>query len=118
MKISVFGTGYVGLVQGAVLADAGHQVICVDVDRSKIENLKQGIIPIYEPGLESLVKEKHALGRLQFTTEAEQAIEGSDILFIAVGTPPDEDGAADLKYVLDVAGTIAGHMDTYKVVVD
>jgi len=118
MKISVFGTGYVGLVQGAVLADAGHQIICVDVDKTKIENLKQGVIPIYEPGLESLVKENHALGRLQFTTEAKQAIEDSDIIFIAVGTPPDEDGSADLKYVLDVAGTIAGYMDTYKVIVD
>lgn len=118
MKITVFGTGYVGLVQGAVLADAGHSVICVDVDTEKVDNLKNGIIPIYEPGLESLVKEGYALGRLQFTCKPKEAIENGDIIFIAVGTPPDEDGSADLQYVLAVAETIAQHMNGYKIVVN
>jgi len=118
MKVAVFGTGYVGLVQGAVLADAGHSLICVDVDAEKVENLKNGIIPIYEPQLESLVKDGYALGRLQFTCDAREAIENSDIIFIAVGTPPDEDGSADLQYVLAVAETIAQHMNGYKIVVN
>ncbi len=118
MKVAVFGTGYVGLVQGAVLADAGHSVICVDVDTEKVDNLKNGIIPIYEPGLESLVKEGYALGRLQFTCNAEETVESCDIIFIAVGTPPDEDGSADLQYVLAVAETIALHMNGYKIVVN
>jgi UDPglucose 6-dehydrogenase len=118
MKVAVFGTGYVGLVQGAVLADAGHSLVCVDVDKEKVENLKNGIIPIYEPQLESLVKEGYALGRLQFTCDAEEAVKNSDIIFIAVGTPPDEDGSADLQYVLAVAETIARHMDGYKIVVN
>ncbi|MEE8364817.1 MAG: UDP-glucose/GDP-mannose dehydrogenase family protein [Gammaproteobacteria bacterium] len=118
MKLAVFGTGYVGLVQGAVLADAGHNIICVDVDSAKVENLKRGVIPIYEPGLEALVRENHALGRLHFTTDAKKAVINSDIIFIAVGTPPDEDGSADLKYVLNVAETIATHMNAYKVVVN
>ena len=118
MKVAVFGTGYVGLVQGAVLADAGHSVICVDVDTEKVDNLKNGIIPIYEPGLESLVKEGYALGRLQFTCKPKEAIENGDIIFIAVGTPPDEDGSADLQYVLAVAETIAQHMNGYKIVVN
>ncbi len=118
MKLAVFGTGYVGLVQGAVLADAGHHIICVDVDREKVEKLKQGVIPIYEPGLESLVRENYTLGRLRFTTEAKEAVINSDIIFIAVGTPPDEDGSADLKYVLSVAETIATHMNGDKVVVN
>ena len=111
MKLAIFGTGYVGLVQGAVLADAGHNIICVDVDSAKVENLKRGVIPIYEPGLEALVRENHALGRLHFTTDAKAAVINSDIIFIAVGTPPDEDGSADLTYVLSVAETIATHMN-------
>ena len=118
MKIAIFGTGYVGLVQGTLLADAGYDVICIDVDKKKIENLKQGVIPIYEPGLESLVKENYGLGRLNFTTEAQEAVENSEIIFIAVGTPPDEDGSADLTYVLNVAETIAQHMNGYKIVVN
>jgi len=118
MKVAVFGTGYVGLVQGAVLADAGHSLICVDVDAKKVENLKNGVIPIYEPQLESLVKDGYALGRLQFTCDAAEAIQNSDIIFIAVGTPPDEDGSADLQYVLAVAETIAQHMNGYKIVVN
>lgn len=118
MKIAVFGTGYVGLVQGAVLADAGHRVICVDVDSAKIENIKQGLIPIFEPGLERLVSENYSLGRLHFTTDGKQAVVESDIIFVAVGTPPDEDGSADISHVLNVAETIGKNMNAYKVVVN
>ena len=117
MKITVFGTGYVGLVQGAVLAEVGHDVLCVDVDAAKVEGLKAGRIPIYEPGLEDLVRKTHAEGRLSFTTEAAEGVAHGKVQFIAVGTPPDEDGSADLKYVLAVAETIAGHMADKKVVV-
>lgn len=117
MKIAVFGTGYVGLVQGSVLAEVGHDVLCVDVDAAKVEGLKAGRIPIYEPGLEEIVKKNHAEGRLNFTTDAADAIRHGRIVFIAVGTPPDEDGSADLKYVLAVAATIAEHMEEAKVVV-
>jgi UDPglucose 6-dehydrogenase len=117
MKIAVFGTGYVGLVQGAVLAEVGHDVLCVDIDAAKVEGLKRGKIPIYEPGLEDLVKRNHAEGRLNFTTDAEEGVRHGRIQFIAVGTPPDEDGSADLSYVLGVAATIAEHMEEPKVVV-
>jgi UDPglucose 6-dehydrogenase len=117
MKIAVFGTGYVGLVQGSVLAEVGHDVLCVDVDARKVEGLKQGRIPIYEPGLEDIVRRNHAEGRLNFTTDAAEAVAHGRIVFIAVGTPPDEDGSADLKYVLAVAKTIAEHMEEAKVVV-
>jgi len=117
MRITVFGTGYVGLVQGAVLAEVGHDVLCVDVDAAKVEGLKAGRIPIYEPGLEELVKKNHAEGRLSFTTDAAEGVAHGRIQFIAVGTPPDEDGSADLSYVLAVAATIAGHMAEPKVVV-
>jgi UDPglucose 6-dehydrogenase len=117
MKIAVFGTGYVGLVQGSVLAEVGHDVLCVDVDAKKVEGLKAGRIPIYEPGLEDIVKKNHAEGRLNFTTDAAEAVKHGRIVFIAVGTPPDEDGSADLKYVLAVARTIAEHMEEAKVVV-
>ena len=118
MNIAVFGTGYVGLVQGAVLADAGHHVICVDIDEDKIEGLKNGIVHIYEPGLESLVVAGYEQGQLHFTTNAQEAVENSDTLFIAVGTPPDEDGSADLQYVLKVAETIGNHMNGYRLVVN
>jgi UDPglucose 6-dehydrogenase len=118
MNIAVFGTGYVGLVQGAVLADAGHHVICVDIDEDKIEGLKNGIVHIYEPGLESLVVAGYEQGQLHFTTNAQEAVENSDTLFIAVGTPPDEDGSADLQYVLKVAETIGSHMNGYRLVVN
>jgi UDPglucose 6-dehydrogenase len=117
MKITVFGTGYVGLVQGSVLAEVGHDVLCVDVDAAKVAGLKAGRIPIYEPGLEDLVKKNHAEGRLNFTTDAAEGVAHGRIQFIAVGTPPDEDGSADLRYVLDVAATIARHMAEPKVVV-
>ncbi|SER75073.1 UDPglucose 6-dehydrogenase [Vreelandella subterranea] len=118
MNITVFGTGYVGLVQGTILAEVGHQVICVDVDAEKVEKLAQGVIPIYEPGLEALVNENIQAGRLSFTTDAIAGVAHGDVQFIAVGTPPDEDGSADLKYVLKVAETIAEHMQAHRIVVD
>ncbi len=118
MRISIFGTGYVGLVTGACLADVGHHVMCVDVDEQKIEGLRQGVIPIYEPGLESVVRHNFEAGRLQFTTDAEEAVAHGELQFIAVGTPPDEDGSADLQYVLTVARSIGRHMGEYKVIVD
>jgi UDPglucose 6-dehydrogenase len=118
MKVTVFGIGYVGLVQAAVLADAGHDVICVDVDEKKVENLKLGVIPIYEPGLEPLVRENYAKGALKFTTDAAEGVRHGEVQFIAVGTPPDEDGSADLKYVLAVAETIATHMESPQILVD
>ncbi len=118
MKITVFGSGYVGLVTGACLADVGNQVMCMDVDQRKIDQLKQGIIPIYEPGLEEMVKDNQAAGRLHFTTDAKEAIDFGLFQFVAVGTPPDEDGSADLKYVLAVAKSIAEHMTEYKVIID
>jgi len=118
MKITVFGTGYVGLVQGAVLADAGHSVTCVDIDLAKLDKLKEGEIPIFEPGLEALVKSNYAEKRLMFTSDAEQALGQSDVVFIAVGTPPDEDGSADLKHVLKVAETIGQYLQDYTVVVN
>lgn len=118
MKITVFGTGYVGLVTGACLADVGHQVLCVDIDTAKIAALTNGTIPIYEPGLESLVKTNIAEGRLQFTTSAELGVAFAELQFIAVGTPSDEDGSADLKYVLAVARSIGQHMQGYKIVID
>jgi UDPglucose 6-dehydrogenase len=118
MKVTVFGIGYVGLVQAAVLADAGHDVMCIDVDEKKIENLKQGIIPIYEPGLTPLVEHNYQEGRLHFTIDAEAGVNHGKIQFIAVGTPPDEDGSADLKYVLTVAETIASFMTDSKIIID
>lgn len=118
MNITIFGTGYVGLVTGACLADVGHNVLCMDVDKAKIEKLKNGQIPIYEPGLESIVKHTEAAGRLAFTTDAEAAVKHGTLQFIAVGTPPDEDGSADLQYVTAVARSIGQYMDDYKVVVD
>ncbi|MBU1311678.1 MAG: nucleotide sugar dehydrogenase, partial [Gammaproteobacteria bacterium] len=117
MKVTVFGIGYVGLVQAAVLAEVGHQVMCVDVDQKKVDNLKKGIIPIYEPGLTPLVEQHYANGNLQFTTDAQDAVAHGEVQFIAVGTPPDEDGSADLKYVLAVAETIARFMSEPKVII-
>ncbi|MDD1622066.1 MAG: UDP-glucose/GDP-mannose dehydrogenase family protein [Methylococcaceae bacterium] len=118
MKITVFGSGYVGLVTGACLADVGNHVMCMDVDQRKIDQLKQGIIPIYEPGLEEMVKDNQAAGRLSFTTDVEEAVNFGLFQFVAVGTPPDEDGSADLKYVLAVAKSVAEHMNDYKIIVD
>lgn len=118
LKVTIFGTGYVGLVTGTCLADIGHHVTCVDIDEVKINNLKKGIIPIYEPGLEAMVVQNYTAGRLNFTTDAREAIEFAEIQIIAVGTPPDEDGSADLKYVLAVAKSIGQHMNEHKIVVD
>ncbi|MED2036679.1 MULTISPECIES: UDP-glucose dehydrogenase family protein [Bacillus] len=117
-KIAVVGTGYVGLVSGAILSDFGHTVTCVDVDQNKIENLKNGVIPIYEPGLETVVQKNHYYKRLNFTTDIKEAVENNDVIFIAVGTPPADDGSADLQYVLAVAESIAKYMNGYKVIVD
>jgi len=117
MNVAVVGTGYVGLVMGAGLAEMGNAVVCADVDRGKVERLRRNEIPIYEPGLEPLVVRNQAEGRLSFTTDVGDAVERSDIVFIAVGTPPDEDGSADLTHVLDVARTIGSHMNRPKVVV-
>ena len=118
MKITVIGTGYVGLVSGTCLADVGNDVLCLDVDADKIRILNQGGIPIHEPGLEAMVKKNAATGRLRFTTSVEQAIAHGTIQFIAVGTPPDEDGSADLQYVVAAARGIGKHMSDYKVIVD
>ncbi|MDX1549680.1 MAG: UDP-glucose/GDP-mannose dehydrogenase family protein [Lysobacter spongiicola] len=118
MKVAIFGTGYVGLVTGTCLAEIGHEVTCVDVDTAKIEGLKRGELPIYEPGLEPLVVNNHRAGRLRFTTDAATAIAGNEIIFIAVGTPPDEDGSADLKYVVEVAKTIGRHLQAPAIVVN
>lgn len=118
MKVTVFGIGYVGLVQAAVLAEVGHDVVCVDVDQTKVDNLEKGIIPIYEPGLTPLVTSNFEAGRVKFTTDAEFGITHGDVIFIAVGTPPDEDGSADLKYVLAVATSIASYMDSHKIIIN
>ncbi len=117
MKVAVVGTGYVGLVVGACLAETGNDVVCADVDAAKIKNLKANKLPIYEPGLEPLVVRNQREGRLTFTTDVGAAVERSEIVFIAVGTPPDEDGSADLQHVLAVATTIGKHMNASKVVV-
>lgn len=118
MRVAIFGTGYVGLVTGACLAEAGNQVVCIDVDAGKIERLNQGEIPIYEPGLEDLVARNRQSGLLRFTTDAALATAHGEIIFIAVGTPPDEDGSADLRYVLTVARDIGTHLSRYAVVVN
>ena len=117
MKITIFGSGYVGLVTGACLADAGNSVVCVDVDPRKIERLNQGDVPIHEPGLDELIARNMAKGRLRFTTDAAEGVAHGLFQMIAVGTPPDEDGSADLSYVLAVARTVATHMTDYKVVI-
>lgn len=118
MKISVIGTGYVGLVTGTCLAESGNDVICMDIDKKKIELLNNGTVPIYEPGLEELIKRNVAHGRLSFTTNMSQAVRESSVIFIAVGTPPGEDGSADLKYVLGAAEDIARHLNGYKIIVN
>ena len=117
MRITIFGSGYVGLVTGACLADFGNDVVCVDIDEQKIAMLKRGEVPIHEPGLDALVKQNHEAGRLHFTTDAKEGVDHGLFQLIAVGTPPDEDGSADLRYVLAVAKTIGDHMSEYKVVI-
>jgi len=117
MRIAIFGTGYVGLVTGACLAEVGHEVFCVDIDEAKVAGLNNGVVPIFEPGLEGLVQDNHAAGRLHFTTDAAHAVVQGEVVFIAVGTPPDEDGSADLQYVLAVARSIGRYMVKPTVVV-
>lgn len=118
MRVAIFGSGYVGLVQAAVLSDAGHNVCCIDVDEERIAKLRNGVVPIYEPGLEKLVAENSFAGRLTFTTSAEHELNRSDVIFIAVGTPQDQDGSADLNYVLAVASEIGKYIHEDKVVVN
>ncbi|MBQ2370808.1 MAG: UDP-glucose/GDP-mannose dehydrogenase family protein [Muribaculaceae bacterium] len=117
MKIAIVGTGYVGLVTGTCFADMGIDVTCIDIDKEKISKLSEGIIPIYEPGLENLVKKNHQAGRLHFSTDLTSVLDDVEVVFSAVGTPPDEDGSADLKYVLDVARTIGQNLNHYALVV-
>lgn len=117
MKIAIVGTGYVGLVTGTCFAEMGTEVYCVDIDQKKIDNLKNGIIPIFEPGLDEMVERNHKAGRLHFTTDLSSILNDVDIVFSAVGTPPGEDGSADLKYVLEVAHTIGKNLNKYMVVV-
>ncbi|QOW18637.1 UDP-glucose/GDP-mannose dehydrogenase family protein [Lysobacter ciconiae] len=118
MRVSIFGTGYVGLVTGTCLAEVGHEVICVDIDQAKVDGLKRGEVSIFEPGLAPMVRANHDAGRLHFTTDPVRAIAHAEVVFIAVGTPPDEDGSADLQYVLAVARTIGQHLNQPTLVVD
>jgi UDPglucose 6-dehydrogenase len=118
MKITVIGSGYVGLVTGACLAEMGNHVLCLDLDQGKIDRLLKGQIPIFEPGLEDLVVRNASAGRLEFTTDIKRSVEHGTLQFIAVGTPPGEDGSADLKYVMDAASNIGRHMTSYKMVID
>ncbi|WP_346837744.1 UDP-glucose/GDP-mannose dehydrogenase family protein [Microbulbifer sp. SAOS-129_SWC] len=118
MNVTVFGTGYVGLVQAAILAEAGNKVVCIDIDADKVARLRDGHIPIYEPGLEPLVENSIASGNLSFSTDATLGVSHGELIFIAVGTPPDEDGSADLRHVLTVADTIASHMSEKKYIIN
>ena len=118
MKLTIIGTGYVGLVTGTCFAEVGHQVICVDNNKDKVKLLQAGGIPIYEPGLEEMVKKNVAAGRLRFTASIQDGVENSDVVFIAVPTPPQQDGAVDLSFIEGVAREIAGAMTSYKIVVD
>lgn len=115
MNIVIVGTGYVGLVSGTCFAEMGAHVTCVDIDRQKIENLKKGILPIYEPGLEPMVQRNTQAGRLHFTTDLSRCMNQAEIVFSAVGTPPNQDGSADIHYVLDVARTVGKYMSNYLV---
>ena len=117
MKIVIIGTGYVGLVTGVCFAEVGVETVCIDIDKNKIENLKKGISPIYEPGLDELIAKNLERGRLSFDTDISKVLDGAEMAFIAVGTPPDEDGSADLKYVLEVAHNIGKYMNDYLVIV-
>src|ERR1700744_3241962 len=117
MRVTIFGSGYVGLVTGACLADAGNHVVCVDVDADKIERLNRGEVPIHEPGLDALIKRNREAGRLEFTTDSARGVEHGLFQLIAVGTPPDEDGSADLRHVLSVARSIGQHLRRYAIVI-
>ncbi|MBW9139983.1 UDP-glucose/GDP-mannose dehydrogenase family protein, partial [Rhizobium pusense] len=118
MKITIIGTGYVGLVTGACLAEIGNDVFCLDVDPRKIEILNNGGVPIHEPGLQEIIARTRAAGRITFSTDIEASVAHGDVQFIAVGTPPDEDGSADLQYVLEAARNIGRTMNGFKVIVD
>ncbi|MDP7042053.1 MAG: UDP-glucose 6-dehydrogenase, partial [Gammaproteobacteria bacterium] len=118
MNLTVHGTGYVGLVTGACIADTGNHVLCVDVDAEKVARLKKGEVPIYEPGLDEIVRRNLADGRLQFTTDIAEGVNFGLLQFVAVGTPPGEDGSADMQYVLAVANSIGAEMDDYKLIVN
>ena len=118
MQLTIFGSGYVGLVTGACMAEAGNHVVCVDIDQSKIDRLNSGDLPIYEPGLDAYVERNRDAGRLEFTTDVEKGVAHGLFQFISVGTPPDEDGSADLQHVLAVARTIGEHMSEYRIIVD
>ena len=118
MNITIIGTGYVGLVAGTCLADVGNNVLCLDLEKKKIESLKKGVIPIFEPGLESLVKKNIQTGKLNFTSDIEKSVSYGDVQFIAVGTPNGEDGSADLQYVLEAAKNIGKFMNSDKLIVD
>jgi UDPglucose 6-dehydrogenase len=118
MRLTIFGSGYVGLVTGACMAETGNHVVCVDIDEQKIARLKAGEVPIYEPGLDAYIERNVEAGRLVFTTDVEEGVDHGLFQFIAVGTPPDEDGSADLKHVLAVARSIGEHMKDYRIVVD
>jgi UDPglucose 6-dehydrogenase len=118
MRVTIFGTGYVGLVTGACLAEAGNHVLCVDIDKQKISGLQRGELPIFEPGLEEIVKRTSEAGRLQFTTDISAAVSHGELLFITVGTPPDETGSADLQHVISVARSIGEHLDDYRLVIN
>jgi UDPglucose 6-dehydrogenase len=118
MKVTIFGSGYVGLVTGACLAEVGNDVVCIDIDAGKIQRLNQGEVPIYEPGLDTIIKRNMAAGRLQFTTDVDLGVSHGLFQFIAVGTPPDEDGSADLQYVLAVARSIGERMQDYRIIVN
>ncbi|HNA58626.1 MAG TPA: 2-dehydropantoate 2-reductase N-terminal domain-containing protein, partial [Chitinophagales bacterium] len=117
MKISVIGTGYVGLVTGTCFAETGNHVICVDIDATKVQRMQQGEIPIYEPGLETIFHRNIRQGNLQFTTDLKSAVEATDIIFLALPTPPNEDGSADLKYVLQVAEDLGEIITSYKIII-
>ncbi|MGD8359602.1 MAG: UDP-glucose 6-dehydrogenase, partial [Lysobacterales bacterium] len=110
MRLSIIGSGYVGLVSGAGLADVGHHVLCMDIDEARIDGLRRGVVPIFEPGLEAIILANAEQGRLEFTTSIADAVEHAEVLFIAVGTPPDEDGSADLSHVLAVASAVGDHL--------
>jgi UDPglucose 6-dehydrogenase len=118
MRLTIFGSGYVGLVTGACMAEAGNHVVCVDIDKEKIDRLNAGEVPIYEPGLNGYIQRNREAGRLEFTTDVEKGVDHGLFQFISVGTPPDEDGSADLQHVLAVARTIGGHMTEYRIIVD
>ncbi|MCK4235556.1 MAG: UDP-glucose/GDP-mannose dehydrogenase family protein, partial [Candidatus Krumholzibacteria bacterium] len=117
LKICVVGTGYVGLVSGACLEDFGNRVICVDVDRERIEKIRRGVMPIYEPALKDKVERNYSAGRLIFSTDIAEAVRDSLVIFSAVGTPMSQDGSCDLSYVFQVARDVSAHMDEYKVIV-